>query len=39
MLPARNDRRPALLPDCRAEKNFYPLHQASGTRASIDGSA
>jgi hypothetical protein len=28
MLPAGYERRPALLPDCRAEKNFYPLHQA-----------
>jgi hypothetical protein len=28
MLPAGYERRPALLPDCRTEKDFYPLHQA-----------
>ena len=39
MLPARNARRPALLPDCRVEKNFYRLRQAWGTRVSIDGPA
>jgi hypothetical protein len=39
MLPAGYERRPALLPDCRAEENFYRLRQAWGTRVNIDGAA
>ena len=37
MLPTEYEGGPALLPDCRAEKDLYPLHPSLRIRVSIDG--